>query len=381
MSQPLVWVSVSRKALTHNFHGFRRVVGADVPLMPMIKSNAYGHDAILVARTLVREQGLWGFGVASLDEAIALRKAGIQKKLLVVSFWPIDSAMVAEAIRARIRLSVYTHAQLRLLERVAARLRKHAAVHIKLDTGTSRIGVPARETRLFLRLIQQSRHITVEGVFSHLAEAESADQRWTQHQCSVLSDGLEYAEHVLQKKLMAHIACTAALLLHPASRLSIGRLGIGLYGLWPSMAAKKRGDGLRPPLRLLPALTWHARLLQVKRVPSGTWVGYARTFRARRPTVLGVVPVGYWDGLDRRLSNNGAVLVRGLQCPIVGRISMNLTMIDVTAVSSVQEGEEVILLGTQGRSTIPAESLANAIGTIHYEVITRINPLIARVPR
>ncbi len=381
MPERLVWVAINRRALLHNFRAFRRVVGSDVPLMPILKSNAYGHGMTHVARALSRERGLWGFGVASLNEAIALRNAGVRKRLLVLSYWPQDQAVIAQAIRARIRLCVCTQAQLLFLHRAAARIGLRALVHVKLDTGTSRIGVLAHETSDFFLRVRRCRNIEVEGIFSHLAEAESADQRRTRHQCSMLTAGLGVAEKVLGTSLAVHMACTAALLLHPASRLSLGRLGIGLYGLWPSTAAEKRGRRLRPPMRLLPVLSWHARLLQVKRVPTGTWVGYARTYRTRRPTTLGTIPVGYWDGLDRRFSNNGSVLVRGRRCRIVGRVSMNLTMIDMTGIPSVGVGDEVVLLGRQGQSVISAESLAHALGTITYEVVTRINPLIPRIPQ
>ncbi len=356
-------VLISQSALIHNIRAYRRVIGS-AKTMAVVKSNAYGHGLILTAQTL--EPFTDWFGTASAGEALQLRKAGIKKPILVLSFYDEDE--IIPAVQKRISLAVYDLKQVRLISQAAKKLKTQAKIHLKVDTGTSRLGIAPKDVPAFADKLLSLPKIKIEGVFSHFAASEE-DVKYTERQNHLFNAVVEELEWRGIDPIK-HIACTAAGIVVPGSRHDMVRLGIGLYGLWPSETAKQKAG-----FELKPVLTWQTKVVQVKDLPKGANVGYGLTYQTKRPTTLAVLPIGYFDGYDRRLSNSGEVVIRGQRCKILGRVCMNLIMADATKVKGLKAGDKVELIGKE----VSADELAKKIGSINYEVVSRINGLIPRI--
>jgi len=267
------------------------------------------------------------------------------------------------------------------LAALAVRFRKTVRLHVKVETGTWRQGVDIKDVGPFVRDIRKNPGLVVEGLSSHFANIEDTTKRdYPRRQLDSYRSACRDLEARGLRVPLKHMSCTASTILFPEPDFNLARVGIGLYGLWPSketylscLLEKKK------PLSLKPVLAWKARIAQVKKVPAGAYVGYGCTFRTTRPTILAVVPVGYFDGYDRGLSNAAHVLVKGRRAPVRGRVAMDFFMADVTDIPGVKLEDEVTLLGADGRERISAEDLAALAGTISYEILSRINPLIPRV--
>lgn len=357
------WIEISRSALYWNFRQFKRFFGRKALIAPVIKANAYGHDIAQIAKRL-RNEPIWGFCVAYDTEANALIKQGITNKILVLSAWQKHN--LPNLIRHNIRLIVWDIESAQTISDVAKRSKIAALVHMKIDTGTTRIGTRPERIELFRRQLSGLPWIVVEGIFSHYADSESGDLASARDQRDLFIRTLNG-----MRAPLIHMACTAASLRLPITPTNLVRLGIGLYGLWPSKATRKHVRSLT----LRPVMSWYTRILQVKRVPRGTTIGYARTFRVRRPTTIAVLPVGYADGYDRKASNRGFVVIRGGRSPIVGRVSMNLMAADLGATSAARPGDVVTLIG----KGVSAEDCAAAWDTINYETVSRIDRDIPRI--
>lgn len=379
------WVEIDAKAYRSNLALFRRLAGHEVELSAVLKANAYGHGATAIA-ALAREPEprADSFCVFTLDEALALRRAGHRCDILI--FGPVGRGRLAEVVAGDLRLALFDIDTLAALEAAAARSGRKARVHLKVETGTRRFGFDAEELPSVLARLQASPAIVVEGAFTHFANIEdTTDQRYAREQLDRFRRSLDDIARAGIRLARRHAACTAALLTMPETALDLVRLGIGQFGFWPSKetrlsfraAAEAAGATTVPTLR--PVLTWKARIAQLKQVPRGAYVGYGCTWQTTRETRLAVLPVGYADGYDRRLSNQSWVLVRGCRAPVRGRVCMNLMMVDVTDVPEVAPGDEVVLLGSQGAQEVSAEQLAGLIGTIHYEVTTRIHADLPRL--
>ena len=364
------WVEISKSAILHNLGQYQRIVGKSVEVMPIVKSNAYGHGMIAVAK-LVSPKVNW-LGTVSLGEALKLRKNKIKKRIFVLSYGQPE--LLEKGIAQNIELPIYDLKFAKKVSQIAKKLKKTAKVHIKIDTGTSRVGVLAREAVDFIKKVDQLSDLKIAGVWSHFAASEE-NQNYTKRQLESFNQVLAQLTKEGIKIPHVHFACSAAALVEPKAHFNLIRLGLSLYGLWPSEQAKKIALKQYPWLNLKPALTWKTKIIQVKVIPAGTKVGYGCTYTAKNKTKLAVLPVGYWEGYDRHLSNIGEVMVKGKRCQVLGRVCMNLTMVDVSKVKNVKAGDEAILLGEK----VPAEELAEKIGTINYEVITRINPELKRV--
>lgn len=370
------WVEISSAALAHNILQYRAIIGPQRQLAVVIKSNAYGHGMLEVARVCETQPAVDWLCVVSLSEALQLRHAGIKKSILVLSY--IDADLV-EAVRYDIDLVLYDQQTLQELAAHAVRLQKMVHVHVKVDTGLSRLGLLPDEAFSLIMQAQELPFVKVRGLFTHLAESEKNQSSFVNGQLA------RFAE--LREKLVAHgitipwihFSCTAALVSVLDDSYTFGRFGLGLYGLWPSKENRLCAQERFPAMQLKPVLTWKAKIVQIKRVAAGNFVGYARTFKTERDSVLAVLPIGYWEGYDRKLSNQGLVLINNQVAPVVGRISMNITIIDITDIdhASLAVGQEVILLGDH--SEISAEAMAAKAGTINWEVVTKINPLLPRV--
>lgn len=346
-----------------NFGQFQQFFAGQAKICPVVKANAYGHDLAWVGKTLAKSQ-IWGFCVAYDTEAQALRQLVKDRPILVMSAW--QSENLPQLIRHGVRLVVWDLDAARIVAQAARPTNRKAFVHVKIDTGTSRLGTAPNKLIPLRSFLSRSAEIEVEGVFSHLAESEADDLSFTKRQ---LQHFLEAAANF--DVPLRHIACTAASLRLPLKGTNLVRLGIGLYGLWPSAATKKTISGLT----LKPVLAWKTRVLQVKTVPASTAIGYERTFITKRRTKIVTLPIGYADGYDRQGSNKSKVVIDGVLCPVVGRVGMNLIMADATGVRNVHSGSLTTLIG----EGITADQLAQSWGTIHYEVVSRINSHIPRL--
>lgn len=369
---PKTWVEVSRAALQHNARQFKRALGKKTALMAVVKSNAYGHGLDETVRAL-KGHAPW-FGVDSVPEAmVGLRTAPHARFLVLGASLP---SWMAPAARRGIRLCVSSPEEAVVLTRKAPR----AVVHVQVETGFTRLGVQEKDLASILRRLKRAGTL-VEGVFTHYANIEDTTEHgYARGQLARFRTALATAESVLGHPVpLPHTACSAAAILFPQTHFALARVGISLYGLWPSKETLVSSRAASRSLDLRSALTWKTTVAQVKAVKAGTPVSYGLTERMSRTGRVAVVSVGYWDGYDRGLSSVGAVLVRGRRAKVLGRVCMNMMMVDVSAIPGVRMGDEAVLLGRQGRGEIGADEIAGRMGTINYEVVTRINPTLPRI--
>jgi alanine racemase len=374
----LNWVEISRRALAQNVLRFKTHIGPGVKLAAVVKANAYGHGLVAVSR-IVLESGADWLAVNSIEEAEQVRAAGIAAPVLCLGYVPLSQ--LEKAVRLDVRLTVYNPATVERLGEVAGRLGRKARLHVKVETGTNRQGVPREELPDFARMIAGYPHLVLEGLSTHYANIEDVtEHRFAELQLRNFIEACSMLESRGFSVPVRHTACTAAAILFPRTLFNMARVGIGLYGLWPSketrISALQAGVALN---ELEPVLTWKTRIAQVKMVKSGETIGYGCTDLATQDTRLAVLPVGYYDGYDRKLSSIGYVLIRGRRAPVRGRVCMNMIMVDVTNIPEARVEDEVVLLGRQGDDSVSAEVLAGKIGTINYEVVSRINPTLPRI--
>ncbi|OGH83784.1 MAG: alanine racemase, partial [Candidatus Magasanikbacteria bacterium RIFOXYA2_FULL_44_8] len=355
----------------HNLKQFRKIIGSKPLLMPAVKGNAYGHGIVEVAKICDQNREVDKICVVDLNEALQLIKAKIKKSILILSFYENDEHKLCSAVKAGAIFPVYNIEQAILLNKIGEGVGRKAVVHIKLDAGTSRIGVLPNTIVDFIKKIIPLKHLTVEGLFSHYASSED-DKLFTENQLRIFVKTISNLKTNGINVPIQHLTCSAASILYPDSHFNAVRIGIGMYGLYPNELARKK-------IKLRPALSWHTTVMQVKTVPAWTKISYGGTFTTKRATKLAVLPVGYWDGYDRTMSNRAQVLIRGKKCPVRGRICMNMCMVDVTTVKNVRAGDIATLIGTQNRQSLSVEDLAKWADTINYEIVDRINPLLPRV--
>jgi alanine racemase len=374
----LQWVEIDSSALTHNIHQFRKQVGEKRKFLAMVKANAYGHGILEVSRIAVNAGADW-LGVHSLEEGILLRKEGFTCPILVAGTIPLDG--LKEAVAHELRLTVYNFKTLDTLSKACRQLQKKAFLHVKVETGTYRQGIRKEEALSFMKKAQENPYLVLEGISSHFANIEdTTDHTYAQSQLQNFKRIVEALEKNKIEIPLKHMSCSASAILFPDTYFDMVRAGIGMYGLWPSketfLSCRLQK---REPLRLEPVLSWKTRIAQVKKVPKGSFIGYGCTYRVSRKSVLAVLPIGYYDGYDRGLSNSSYVLVRGKRAPLRGRVAMDFIVVDVTDIPHVELEDEVVLLGKDGEESIRADDLASLVGTINYEIVTRINPLIPRI--
>jgi alanine racemase len=374
----LQWVEIDSSALTHNIHQFRKQVGEKRKFLAMVKANAYGHGITEVSRIAVDAGADW-LGVHSLEEGILLRKGGFDCPILAVG--PIPLGSLKEAVAHDLRLTVYNFKTLDLLSKSCSQLQKKAFLHVKVETGTYRQGIRKEEALSFMKKAQESPYLVLEGISSHFANIEdTTDHTYAQSQLQNFKRIVDELEKNKIKIPLKHMSCSASAILFPDTYFDMVRAGIGMYGLWPSketfLSCRLQK---REPLRLEPVLSWKTRVVQIKKVPRGSFIGYGCTCRVSRESVLAVLPIGYYDGYDRGLSNSSYVLIKGKRAPLRGRVAMDFIVVDVTDIPRVQLEDEVVLLGKDGEENVSADDLAALVGTINYEIVTRINPLIPRI--
>lgn len=350
-------------AIGHNLGVVRRAAGGR-KVLAVVKADAYGHGVVPVAQRL-QADGVDGFGVALAEEGLELREAGIDRAILVLN--GINGGAHRDIVAAGLTPVVYELAEARAFERASGG--RPIDVHLKVDTGMGRLGVPLGQLTEFLRALRDLPSIRIAGLMTHLSTAD-ADPEYVKLQL----DGFRRAEGLVRRfghePAVLHAANSAALFRHPESHYDWVRPGMSIFGY--SGSNEVQAD-------LRPAMRWRTEVLRVRMLEPGESAGYGRSFRAKRRTRLATIPIGYGDGLLRAASNRGHVLIRGARCPIVGNISMDLTTVDVTERPDASIGDEAVLLGEQEGASLDARELARAAGTIPYEVLTNVSRRVPRV--
>ncbi len=370
------WIEIDRDALRHNVGQFLRLIPAATRFMGVIKSNAYGHGLLQVAKALsdmfrgsTSKHKHW-CGVDSLVEALALRREGIENPILVFGY--TLPARIAEAAAKDVTLTISNFDALHAL----AAAPRRPPFHIKIDTGMHRQGFLPHDFLKLLKLLKHS-SLAPAGVYTHFASAKDPhDPVSTALQLKRFTAVCGILNEAGFSKILRHASASGGTLLFPESHLDMVRVGMGMYGYLPSEEIKKS------PIKeviLKPALAWKTIVSEAKIIPAGSSVGYDGTERVKRSAKIAVLPIGYWHGYDRGLSSKGEVLIRGRRCRVLGRVSMDMTVVDVTDLARVRVGDEAVLIGKQGRDAIWADETAEKIGTTPYEFLTRLNPLIERI--
>jgi len=365
------WIEIDSSAVKHNLKEFSKLFGKKILLMPVIKANAYGHGLLQMAQICNVMPEVDRVCVVNDDEADFLIKNNIKKPVMIIGFFEFDKKKSLKLAKKNVIFPIFSLKQAKFLSRVGDRLQKKIKIHIKFDIGTSRLGflfpVQINEIKQILKL----KWLEIEGIYGHLASSES-NATYTYKQMREFQHIVSQLKKLGIDPKIRHVGCTAASVLFPEARFNAIRLGLGLYGLYSSPKMIKK-------IILKPALSLYTKILQIKRIQKGKKIGYGGTYTTKNNIDLAILPVGYWDGYDRRLSNNSHVLINGKKCPVRGKICMNLTMVELPPKHKAKEGDTAVLIGKQSGHKISIDVLANKCKTINYEFVDRLNPTIPRL--
>lgn len=368
----LTWLEISKEALTSNLKTFRNLVGSTIKLAPAVKANAYGHGLVEVSKVLL-EAGADFLCINAIYEAETLRMAGIKAPLLIIGYTPL--AELEKAIQLKCDLTVYNFETIRALGKIG----KSVNLHLKIETGNHRQGVRPDDLPKVLSEFKKHKNLRMAGLSTHFSNIEDRiNHKYALYQLREFKKAYRMLEEDGHAPHYRHCANTAAAILLPEAHFNFVRIGIGAYGLWPSETTLRAAEHAGINIKLTPALTWKTVVAQVKEVDRGALVGYGCTYEMPRKGRIAVLPIGYYDGYVRLLSSKGHVLIRGKRAPVIGRVCMNMIMVDVTDIPNVKLEDEVVLIGKQGKEKISAEEMAENSKTINYEVTTRINEMISR---
>ncbi|MEA3428374.1 MAG: alanine racemase [Thermodesulfobacteriota bacterium] len=382
MQHPIVWAEVDLKAIAHNVRELRRITSPDSRLMAVVKANAYGHGLVETAGKAL-ESGAQALGVARASEGIQLRKAGFDASILVFSYTP--PALVRELVEFDLTQTICSYKTAEALSADAGSAGKRIRVHLKVDTGMGRLGVlpdcfrtsqsgrnvdnAVHEVKSIARL----KNLEIDGIYTHFAIADSPDKSYTEKQLEIFMDFLDQLKRAGLEFPVRHAANSAAVINMPETHLDMVRTGISIYGLYTSDHVDKSRIDLKPAMEL------KARIIHLKKVPAGFKVSYGITYETEKATTIATVPIGYADGFNRLLSSRGHMLVCGRKAPIVGRICMDMTMLDVGDIPEISLEDEAVIFGKQGDASITVDEIASSINTINYEIISTIADRVPRI--
>lgn len=361
------WAEIDLANIAHNVTEFRRHIPQGTRLMAVVKADAYGHGSVEVARAALAAGADW-LAVALVEEGIILRQAGLAAPILILGYTPPEA--MAAIFQYRLTPGIIDENTLHLVEDEARRQRRKIGVHVKIDTGMGRLGPRDPGGKALVQRVLTSSHLDMEGIYTHFASADEEDKSFTLLQLDKFKSIVETIKRE-KPQIIAHCANSAAAIELPQAYLDMVRIGISLYGLYPSPEVTHQ-------VQLKPVMAFHTRVASVKEVPAGTTISYGRTFTTSRPSRIAILPVGYADGYIRLLSGKGHVLIQGQRVPLLGRICMDYCMADITNLPGVNTGEPVVLYGRQGDEEISVDEVAELVGTINYEVTCAVS---ARVPR
>lgn len=367
-----VYAKIDLDAIAYNMEQMKQNINPDTKVMAVIKADGYGHGAVQIAEMMERWDYIWGFAVATLDEAVVLRTEGVKKPILVLGCVFPDQYM--EMLKHDIRMNIYTEEMAESISQMAAREGKTAYMHIKLDTGMSRLGFGIHEQSVeTIKRISQMANVNMEGIFTHFAKADEADKGFTKKQ---MQEFLWMTERLRENGVTftyEHCSNSAGIIDIPEANFDIVRAGISTYGLYPSEEVEQT------KVKLKPALALKSHVAFVKEIEAGTPVSYGGTFVAEKKMKIATIPVGYADGYPRSLSNKGYVLIRGKKAPILGRVCMDQFMVDVTEIEGVSFGDKVTMIGRDGNEVLPVEVLSELSGRFNYEFVCDLGKRIPRV--
>lgn len=369
-----IYADIDLSAVEHNMDSMADMISEHTKMIGVIKTDGYGHGSVPIAKLLERKEYLYGFAVASPEEGFILRKAGIMKPIMVLGYtFPYA---YEEMIQKDIMPTVFRMDMAEQISEVAKRIGKTAKIHIKTDTGMGRIGIlPNDEGIAFAKKVDALEGLEIEGVFTHFAKADELDKTFTKRQLQLFKDFTDRLKEEGISYRIRHCSNSAGILEIKEANMDVVRAGISLYGLWPSDEVE------HSVINLKPALSLHSHVVFIKEVPSGTPISYGGIYVSDSNRKIATIPVGYGDGYPRGLSNQGYVLIEGRKAPIVGRVCMDQFMVDVTDISGVREGSEVVLIGKQGKEEILMEELGDISGRFNYELACDLGKRIPRVYR
>ncbi len=364
----LSYLEINLKNIVENIKNLKGAIGK-AKLLAVVKSNAYGHGLVPVAKA-VTKAGVDYLGVDNIKEGLELRKARLKIPILVFG-WP-EPDLVEKAIKKDLTLTVFDRDTLRVISKAGLKLRKAAKVHVEVETGMNRYGLMPNEVVDFFQYLKRTPKIELEGIYSHFAAAESRDKSYTFKQSGVFQKILEELRREKIETPIKHIANSAATLSMPSSHFDMVRLGICIYGLFPS-------PELGTFFELKPVLELKSKIVSLKKLSGGERVSYDGSYLTGAPTTVAVIPLGYADGYNRRLSNFAKVLVGGKRARVIGKVCMRAMMLDVSGIEGVKIGDEAVLIGRQGNEQITAGELAGLLGTINYEVVSQLSESLPRI--
>jgi alanine racemase len=374
------WAEISLTALQHNFRTIQDYVAPEATVCAVVKADAYGHGAVECAKALEAEGAIW-FAVSCTEEGVSLRQAGVTGRILLISgFWRGEEQAIVEH---DLTPAVWDWNHIELLEDAARKVHRGTGhpvpVHLKVDTGMSRLGLNTGEIGSLIEVIKEAEHVTLEGLFTHLASAEVLDAPGTDAQITKFDDAVSAVREFGLSPVYLHMANSAAIATRPHTWKNMVRPGLSLYGYYlPFTSVVSGTPDQSHELPVMPVLTWKTRIMALRDVPERQPISYNGAYVTAAPARIAVLPVGYADGLSRQLSSRGRVMVRNDYASIVGTVTMDMTMIDVTGIAGVDVGEEVILIGASGEHKITAWEHASLASTIPYETLCGISK---RVPR
>ena len=373
-NSPLSYVEISKKNLIHNIGQFRNLAKKGTKLSVAIKGNAYGHGQNIVAKIL--EPYVDYFQLDSKEELELLRKISKKKVFL---FGYVQENDLAQVINLGCILSVFSSKELENINKVAKKLKIKQEIHVAVDAHLGREGLLKSELPAFFEEVKKCKWVKLTGIYAHFANIEDTTNfTHAKKQINIFEQAIKISKQFGFPKLETHMSATSGLLVYEKNKgiNSTIRLGIGVYGLWPSEHIKFL---YKNKMELKPVLSWKTKIAQIKTLPAGSTIGYGLTHMTYNETKIAVIPQGYADGVDRNLSNKGEVLISGTRCKVLGRISMNMFAVDVTHLSNIKIEDEVVLLGDQNKEKITAEEIAKKLNTINYEIVTRVSALLPRI--
>jgi len=371
------YIEINKANLLHNLEEFRKLTNTKI--MFVVKANAYGHglkEVIEITHTLPY---IDHYAVDSIEEALLVREIDKSSRKILIIGW-MDTDQLKVAIANGFEMVAPSLDYIKLAGSIAKELKTKAQVHVKVETGTARMGMAPSDVVDIMNRRDSLKSVEITGMYSHFANIEdTTDHSYAEHQLSVFNDMLGKFDH---GNVLKHFSCSASTLLFPKTYFDIVRLGISAYGFWPSKPTQVSFmEQEKMSISLKPVMSWFAKIAQVKTIAKGEPVGYGLTYKTFEKTKIIIIPVGYYDGYDRKFSNSATVIVNGAKAPVRGRICMNMFMVDVTHLKgfSIKAGDRVVLLGEENGERITADGLAELAGTINYEIVSRINPLIPRI--
>lgn len=379
LTHPLQWFELSCAALRKNVDAIARLAGRDRQVAVCVKANAYGHGLSEIVALLCDCKRVDYVTVHSLDEAIACRNAGWQKRLMLLG--PVATRQIALLSELDVEPLIFDRETLAAVGKLSDKIKRPIRTHLKLETGTGRQGISTRELPTFAALYKKYRYLRRPyGAAMHFANIEdTTSHEYAEEQLRRFQQMLAKLEKLGIKPQIRHTASSAALILFDKTRLELVRPGLAMYGHWPSKETylSYRMEGGKNDL-FHSVLSWKTRITQLKQLPGDSFIGYGCTYKTNSATKIAILPIGYADGYPRSLSNQGHVLIHGKRASVRGRICMNLTIVDVSEIKRVRLGDEVTIIGTDGNEKITAEMLADWGGTINYEILARLSPLVVR---